>query len=339
MTSMTHWEEEQRRQRNFEIIEEMLREHKELKKASEVAQMEKPKEEELNPNIIGCCWFSGRSTVCVVIVYSPHEDSGEVDENGNLLHGLGNGGNVPGSGGSSGGSSDDDTSATIIPNKVISKIFTHTKDEETGKWEDLTTTFNYENKQLKSISTSDGETITIQYNADQKISKMESSGFTAIYTYNANKQATKLSIDAGGLSTINTDFSYDASGKVNKMVNLTSVSFPLSMSIKRNDVLTYSSTQVAKCVSTYAVTPADMGSYANVNSTYTYDNNGNLLTETTPLNETTSYDYDALNRVLQAQAVLDNTPVTTKYGYNAQGVNVPAGNVARSTSMATTRKG
>ena len=30
---------------------------------------------------------------------------------------------------------------------------------------------------------------------------------------------------------------------------------------------------------------------------------------------------DALNRVLQAQEMVDNTPVTTKYGYNAQGVN------------------
>ena len=56
-------------------------------------------------------------------------------------------------------------------------------------------------------------------------------------------------------------------------------------------------------------------------TTYRYDNNGNLLSETTPLNETTSYDYDALNRVLQAQEMVDNTPVTTKYGYNAQGVN------------------
>lgn len=86
MASMSHWEEE-RRQRNYELIEEMLRETKELKRASEVAQMEKPKEEELNPNIIGC-WFSGRSTVCVVIVYSPHEDSGRVDENGNTILGA-----------------------------------------------------------------------------------------------------------------------------------------------------------------------------------------------------------------------------------------------------------
>ncbi len=251
----------------------------------------------------------------------------EVDENGNLLHGLGNGGNVPGSGGSSGGSSDDGTSATIIPNKVISKIFTHTKDEETGKWEDLTTTFNYENKQLKSISTSDGETITIQYNADQKISKMESSGFTAIYTYNANKQATKLSIDAGGLSTINTDFSYDASGKVNKMVNLTSVSFPLSMSIKRNDVLTYSSTQVAKCVSTYAVTPADMGSYANVNSTYTYDNKISPF-YTLPLEYNLFYisfgganSYIlSKNNVLKIAVVSDiNDTSTYTYTYDAEG--------------------
>lgn len=87
MASLMHFEEE-RRQRNYDIIEEMLREHKELKKASEVAQQEKSKDEELNPNIIGCCWFSGRSTVCVVIVYSPHEDSGEVDENGNAILGA-----------------------------------------------------------------------------------------------------------------------------------------------------------------------------------------------------------------------------------------------------------
>lgn len=87
MVSLMHFEEG-RRHRNYNIIEEMLRKHKELKKASEVAEQEKSKDEELNPNIIGCCWFSGRSTVCVVIVYSPHEDSGKVDEAGNAILGA-----------------------------------------------------------------------------------------------------------------------------------------------------------------------------------------------------------------------------------------------------------
>lgn len=88
MASMMSYEEE-RRERNYAIIEEMLRENQKLKKAAEVAQAEaKQKEEELNPNIIGCCWFSGRSTVCVVIVYSPHEDSGRVNELGEPILGA-----------------------------------------------------------------------------------------------------------------------------------------------------------------------------------------------------------------------------------------------------------
>lgn len=190
----------------------------------------------------------------------------EADENGNLLHGLDGSGNSGGGGTGGGG-----TTPPIVANKVVSKIFTHAKDEDTGQWEDTTTTFNYENKLLKSISVSGGETITFEYNADQKISKMTSSAFTGIYTYNTNKQATKLSIDLGGISQIVTDFTYDGSGNVSKMKNVTSMTFPFTMNINRDDVLSYNGAQVSKCVSTYTVTPAGAGSFANATSTYTYD--------------------------------------------------------------------
>ena len=79
MASMKSFDQER-----YELLEQLLRETKELKRASEISvPVPQPEPEiELNPNIMGCCWFSGRSSVCVVIVYSEHEDTGAVDENG-----------------------------------------------------------------------------------------------------------------------------------------------------------------------------------------------------------------------------------------------------------------
>mgnify|MGYP000391387852 CR=1 FL=1 len=154
----------------------------------------------------------------------------------------------------------------------MSKIFTHTKDDTTGQWEDETTIFNYENKRLKSISVSGGDDITFEYNADGKISKIISSGFTGVYTYDAQKIASKLSIDIMGMSQIVTDFTYDSLGKISKMKNTSAVSFPIAMDVIREDVLSYNSNQVTKCISSYTVTPAGPDVPANVTSTYTYDN-------------------------------------------------------------------
>lgn len=85
MAAITNFDQE--RQRNYDILEQLLRDYKEMKKASEIPKPVPEPDEELNPNIIGCCWFSGRSTVCVVIVYSEHEDTGLTDEDGKPVYG------------------------------------------------------------------------------------------------------------------------------------------------------------------------------------------------------------------------------------------------------------
>lgn len=193
----------------------------------------------------------------------------EADSNGDLLHGIGDVGIGNGGGGSTGGGGN---APTVIPNKVLYKIFTHTKDETTGEWEDETTTFNYENKKLMSISSSGGDDVTFVYNANGKISKIVSSGFTGVYSYDAKNLANKLSIDILGMSQIVTDFTYDVVGKVSKMKNVSSLSFPIAMDLNREDVLTYNGNQVTKCVSTYTVTPAGTGAPANATSSYAYDN-------------------------------------------------------------------
>ncbi|WP_028490492.1 RHS repeat-associated core domain-containing protein [Thiothrix lacustris] len=53
-------------------------------------------------------------------------------------------------------------------------------------------------------------------------------------------------------------------------------------------------------------------------TTYAHDADGNLKTETSPTNRTTTYDYDALERLKQIQATLNGSPVLTQYDYNGQ---------------------
>jgi len=74
-----------------DLMEQLLSHYKELAEDKAYLAVERnapqPESVELNPNIIGCCWFSGRSSVCVVIVYSEHEDTGLVDADGNAILG------------------------------------------------------------------------------------------------------------------------------------------------------------------------------------------------------------------------------------------------------------
>lgn len=179
-------------------------------------------------------------------------------ENGDYLFGVNNPGGTGGDGGT-----------TVA--KVLSKSFSHSFNDETNEWEDVTTNYNYENKKLVSITT-DGETINLTYNTYNKIEKIEGNGLLATFTYNTNKQATELTNIFGGMPFNTSKFSYDGSNKLIKIDDLSAILVGLPIQLGREDTFTYSGPNIIKSVSVYkAVASGATSTTDTVTANFSYD--------------------------------------------------------------------
>jgi hypothetical protein len=133
-----------------------------------------------------------------------------VDEDGNLLHGLGNGGGGTGGGGNTGGGTTGKRIASYVE-----------KDLETNKTN--TYTFTYDGDLLKTISDSNNTTnVEVMYDNGKitsisSINKNTTSVYTLQYNNNSLKSISGVINDSGDITQANTELTYNGS-KVSKAI-------------------------------------------------------------------------------------------------------------------------
>jgi YD repeat-containing protein len=124
------------------------------------------------------------------------------------------------------------------------------------------------------------------------------------YSYDAAHRLTQITDKAGDAI----DYTYDATSNVTA-VNI----YDPSKTLTRTHSYTYvAGNRLA----------SDTGATAAEKTTYVYDNEGNLLTRSDPLNHASTYTYDALNR---RASFLDSLNGKTTYTYDENN-DLAAGN-------------
>ncbi len=146
-------------------------------------------------------------------------------------------------------------------------------------------------------------------------------------TYNAAGQLL-TSTDALGNTT---QYVYDADGRMIKTIyadgTFTTTTYDPTTGRKTaaidqaGQITNYTYDQYGNLASVSLPDPNTAGGADRPTYVYAYDNYGNLLTETDPLNNTTTYTYDAFGRkVSEALPMLsDGTTPTETWSYNAAG--------------------
>ena len=208
----------------------------------------------------------------------------------------------------------------------------------------------------KSISSTFPQSATLTYTANRQLATYTSSGSTTTYSYNGlnyilNK-STPCTVTSAGNSTI--DYGYDSSGRLTKITyttpagcNTGSAAFLLVEEYAHtgSDLFPSAGTQtynsgVCKTTSTYTITKTTQGwieklinnssnsGTATVNScvpgqssqnsvSYTYDSNGNILTNVfvSTVTSTFTYTFDSSSRI----ATYTAAGTTTSYTYSSSG--------------------
>lgn len=123
-------------------------------------------------------------------------------ENGDFLFGVENPGD------SGGGST----------TRLLKKIISHEKNDETGLFEDAELTYNYAGTKLISTIDDTGEVTTFSYNSNNKINKIEGSGQLTTLEY-SNNVVSKTISEIEGFAKITGTFTY-VGGKLTKTVSI-----------------------------------------------------------------------------------------------------------------------
>lgn len=187
----------------------------------------------------------------------------------------------------------------------------------------VTTISNY-NANGRPLTSVDANGVTTQYAYNNRgwLSKtVVASTKTTTYTYNALGKLQTLTLPDGRTYT----YGYD---NAQRLVSITSgsgekVTYTLdSLGNKTEEKITNSSGVVEKRLTqefdALGNIAKSIESVQGVNAatTYTYDDMGNLSTETNPSGNVKTYTYDALSRLATAQEVLNGRNIINSYGYD-----------------------
>ena len=184
-------------------------------------------------------------------------------ENGDLLFGLDE---VPTTGGSG-----------ETP-RLLKKMFSHSKNDETGDWEDETTIFNYTNNKLTSVTDDSGTNMKIEYNGSNKISKVFSgTELTSNFEYSGTN-VSKITTTITGMTKMVAKFTYNGTKIIKSEIDTELLFMPIPTKTYTEDVYEYQGENVSKITT-------KMGAYDPIS--------GDL--EMAPVPAVSTYQYDAKN--------------------------------------------
>ena len=154
-------------------------------------------------------------------------------ENGDYLFGVQN---PNGTGGGNGGGS--------TTGRLLKKIISHEKNDETGLFEDAEMTYNYSGTKLISTKDDTGEVTTFTYNANDKIIKIQGSNQLSTYEY-TNNLVSKSITEVPGFFKVTANFTY-VGGRLTKTVSVqeSSLPFPVKNYVETN--YDYTGTNITK---------------------------------------------------------------------------------------------
>ena len=185
------------------------------------------------------------------------------DQNGDLLVGLNE---TPTTGGSN-----------ETP-RVLKKMFSHSKNDETGDWEDVTTIFNYTNNKLTSVTDDSGTNMQIEYNGSNKISKVFSgTELTSNFEY-SGANVSKITTTITGMTKMVAKFTYNGTKIIKSEIDTELLFMPIPTKTYTEDVYEYQGENVSKITT-------KMGAYDPIS--------GDL--EMAPVPAVSTYQYDAKN--------------------------------------------
>ena len=182
-----------------------------------------------------------------------------------------------------------------------------------------------------------GVVTTLTYTLKGKIQQLKRDTFTATYSYDNAGQLSKITLIDGRSYT----YAYDAAHRLTSITSLTGEKLTYTLDTEGHKLSETLTDATGIVTNQYRQVFDALGQVsqsivaiqgADAKTTYAYDDNGNVISETSPLNELTTYSYDGLNNLVQSQATVNANTLTTQYGYNAQNINT----VVKAPNNATT---
>ncbi|MFC4686034.1 hypothetical protein ACFO4P_03700 [Epilithonimonas pallida] len=182
------------------------------------------------------------------------------DENGDLLKGVDYETNT-----NNGGSG--------TTTRLLKQVKSHTKNEDTGEYEDENYTYNYSGTKLTSYTDASGEVTKFDYNSSNKISKMYNAGQTAVFTY-AGTSLTKVVTEITGTAKITADYSYSG-GKLSKIISVQDFTIPFPIKAYYETTYEFQGENMMKSVTkngVYNPVTGDLEMSPEINTvSFTYD--------------------------------------------------------------------
>lgn len=160
--------------------------------------------------------------------------------------------------------------------RLLKKMNSHLKDEDTGEFEDSNLVFGYDstNRLISYSEAGSSEKFNIQYNSSNKISRVYvTGGINAVYEYSGGN-VSKITTTITGISTSVTNYTFTGN-KMVKSVSITTYTLPIPMKIYMEDTYEYSGENLVKDVT-------KLGSYD--------PDTGVLIMEPTPVTAVYAYD-------------------------------------------------